>query len=103
MRVRARYFLTLSLPTCDEGSKHCMGDRPCVVDPVDVTAMALPGEAEPIVNYQDPNINISLPVFIIHGNHDDPCGQGQYSALDILSSAGLINYFGKQVHAGVRV
>jgi double-strand break repair protein MRE11 len=79
-----------------------MGDRPCVVDPVDVTAMALPGEAEPVVNYQDPNINISLPVFIIHGNHDDPCGQGQYSALDILSSAGLINYFGKQVSSKLK-
>jgi len=44
----------------------------------------------------DPNINISLPVFIIHGNHDDPSGDGLYSALDILSTSGLINYFGKQ-------
>lgn len=25
-----------------------------------------------IVNFEDPNINISIPVFSIHGNHDDP-------------------------------
>ena len=48
------------------------------------------------LNYEDPNLNISLPVFIIHGNHDDPTGEGQYSALDLLSACGLLNYFGKQ-------
>ena len=26
------------------------------------------------VNYEDPNYNIGLPVFSIHGNHDDPTG-----------------------------
>lgn len=29
----------------------------------------------PIVNYEDQNINVSIPVFSIHGNHDDPCGK----------------------------
>lgn len=24
------------------------------------------------VNYEDENLNISVPVFAIHGNHDDP-------------------------------
>lgn len=24
------------------------------------------------VNYQDPDINVAIPVFSIHGNHDDP-------------------------------
>lgn len=38
-----------------------------------------------------------LQVFIIHGNHDDPSGTGNFSALDELSTAGLLNYFGKQV------
>ena len=28
----------------------------------------------PVVNYEDPNYNISIPVFSIHGNHDDPAG-----------------------------
>jgi len=30
--------------------------------------------ATPNVNFEDPNLRISLPVFSIHGNHDDPCG-----------------------------
>ena len=50
-----------------------------------------------VVNYQDPNINISLPVFTIHGNHDDPMGADNLSAVDILSTCKLVNYFGKQV------
>lgn len=49
------------------------------------------------VNYEDPNLNIGLPVFTIHGNHDDPAGSDNLSAVDILSSAGLLNYFGKVV------
>ena len=28
----------------------------------------------PHVNYEDPNYNIGIPVFMIHGNHDDPVG-----------------------------
>ena len=28
----------------------------------------------PVVNYEDPNYNVSIPVFTIHGNHDDPAG-----------------------------
>ena len=24
------------------------------------------------MNYEDPNYNVSIPVFTIHGNHDDP-------------------------------
>jgi DNA repair exonuclease SbcCD nuclease subunit len=30
----------------------------------------------PAVNYEDPNFNIGIPVFSIHGNHDDPQGAG---------------------------
>ena len=26
------------------------------------------------VNYENPNMNIGMPVFSIHGNHDDPTG-----------------------------
>lgn len=29
----------------------------------------------PVVNYDDPNLNISIPVYSIHGNHDDPSGK----------------------------
>ncbi|RHZ05193.1 hypothetical protein DYB26_009496 [Aphanomyces astaci] len=43
------------------------------------------------VNYEDPNINVRLPIFSIHGNHDDPTGEAGRSlaALDLLSAANL--------------
>ncbi|CAN6269425.1 unnamed protein product [Urochloa humidicola] len=47
------------------------------------------------VNYEDPNFNVGLPVFTIHGNHDDPAGVDNLSAIDILSACNLVNYFGK--------
>lgn len=50
------------------------------------------------VNYEDPNLSVQLPVFIIHGNHDDPTrdkGLESLSAVDLLSITGLVNYFGK--------
>jgi double-strand break repair protein MRE11 len=47
----------------------------------------------------DPNLNVGLPIFTIHGNHDDPSGADNLSAVDILSSCKLVNYFGKQ-HLG---
>lgn len=42
------------------------------------------------VNYEDPNYNVQLPVFSIHGNHDDPAGDGGLAALDLLSTANLV-------------
>lgn len=30
------------------------------------------------VNYDDPNTNIAIPVFSIHGNHDDPSGKSPF-------------------------
>ena len=30
----------------------------------------------PAINYEDPNLNIGIPIFSIHGNHDDPQGAG---------------------------
>ena len=47
------------------------------------------------VNYENENINISLPIFAIHGNHDEPKGDGGYGALDLLAISNYINYFGK--------
>ena len=52
------------------------------------------------VNYEDANYSVDLPVFSIHGNHDDPSRDGGnselYAALDLLDVANLVNYFGKQ-------
>jgi double-strand break repair protein MRE11 len=42
---------------------------------------------------------VDLPIFAIHGNHDDPTRDGgteMLSALDLLSVSNLINYFGRQ-------
>ncbi|MEW5311761.1 MAG: hypothetical protein WDW38_003448 [Sanguina aurantia] len=47
------------------------------------------------VNFENPNHNVGLPVLTIHGNHDDPSGSDNLSAVDILSSCNLVNYFGK--------
>lgn len=47
------------------------------------------------VNYEDPDINVAIPVFSIHGNHDDPSGAGGYAALDLLEMSGLLNYYGR--------
>ncbi|KAF0986716.1 hypothetical protein HZS_7895 [Henneguya salminicola] len=49
----------------------------------------------PKFNIKDPNLNISIPLFSIHGNHDDPIGMEGLCSLDIFSNAGLVNYFGK--------
>jgi DNA repair exonuclease SbcCD nuclease subunit len=51
-------------------------------------------------NYEDEFYSVDLPVFAIHGNHDDPSRDGGnsdlYAALDLLDVANLVNYFGKQ-------
>ncbi|KLT40250.1 DNA repair exonuclease [Cutaneotrichosporon oleaginosum] len=75
------------------------GDKPVsfelLSDPMDGAA---PGYDFPAVNYEDSNLNVGIPVFSIHGNHDDPQGtgpEGALCALDVLSVAGVLNYFGK--------
>lgn len=51
--------------------------------------------ASPALNFQNPHLEISMPVLSIHGNHDDPSGFNSVSPLDVLHSSGLINYFGR--------
>lgn len=43
------------------------------------------------LNYMKDNDKIRLPIFIIHGNHDDPVAE--YTSLELLDLAGLLNYF----------
>ncbi|KAI9594350.1 Mre11 DNA-binding presumed domain-containing protein [Syncephalis fuscata] len=74
--------------------QYCMGDRPCALDFQSDPTVNFPDQFG-TVNYQDPNYNISMPVFSIHGNHDDPSGDGNLCALDLLSVSGLCNYFGR--------
>lgn len=50
------------------------------------------------MNYEDPYFSVGLPIFSIHGNHDDPTREGgmeALAALDLLHVANLVNYFGK--------
>ncbi|KAK6779428.1 hypothetical protein RDI58_021612 [Solanum bulbocastanum] len=74
--------------------RYCLNDQPVqfqVVSDQTVNFANLFGH----VNYEDPHFNVGLPVFSIHGNHDDPAGVDNLSAVDILSACNLVNYFGK--------
>ena len=75
--------------------KYCMGDKPVEFEYVSDQSKDFNHCQFPLLNYEDPNLNVSIPVFSIHGNHDDPTGQGNLCTLDLLHSAGLVNYFGK--------
>ena len=84
-----------SLKRCMEILRdHCLGDR-------EVKLCCLSDQKTNFhdkykeVNYENPNYNVQLPVFSIHGNHDDPTGDGGLAALDLLSVANFVNYFGK--------
>ncbi|BGO97365.1 Double-strand break repair protein MRE11 [Rhodotorula toruloides] len=79
--------------------ERCLSDRPISLELVSDAGLGIMRDANwPGINYEDENLNIGLPVFSIHGNHDDPQGvgaQGALCALDVLSASGLINYFGR--------
>ncbi|KAL4647108.1 double-strand break repair protein MRE11A isoform X1, partial [Arapaima gigas] len=74
--------------------KYCMGDKPIIFEILSDQAVNFSNSKFPWVNYQDENLNISIPVFSVHGNHDDPTGADGLCALDLLSCAGLVNHFG---------
>uniref|UniRef100_A0A8D0C7R5 Double-strand break repair protein n=1 Tax=Scleropages formosus TaxID=113540 RepID=A0A8D0C7R5_SCLFO len=75
--------------------KYCMGDKPITFEILSDQAVNFSTSKFPWVNYQDENLNISIPVFSVHGNHDDPTGADGLCALDVLSCAGLVNHFGR--------
>ena len=77
--------------------KHVFGDKPVEIEVISDPEVNF-AHCDPnhrVVNYMDPNLNIGLPIFSIHGNHDDPCGLGGFCSLDNLHTAGLLNFFGK--------
>ncbi|XP_053163566.1 double-strand break repair protein MRE11 isoform X2 [Hemicordylus capensis] len=85
-----------TLHTCLELlRKYCMGDCPVQFEILSDQSVNFGFSKFPWVNYQDGNLNISIPVFSIHGNHDDPTGADALCALDILSCAGFLNHFGR--------
>eukprot|EP00760_Papus_ankaliazontas_P038398 PhM_4_TR9117/c0_g2_i1/m.30721/K10865/MRE11; double-strand break repair protein MRE11 len=72
--------------------QNVLGGRAVEIDVVSDPRVNFPTHAVPCANFQDPNLNVSLPVFAIHGNHDDALSG--VSSLDVLGCSGLINYFG---------
>ncbi|XP_076239409.1 double strand break repair nuclease mre11 [Calliopsis andreniformis] len=74
--------------------KYCLGPREIKVQFLSDPEVVFRHCTYKTVNYEDPNINVSIPVFSIHGNHDDP-SFGAVGSMDLLSVSGLINYFGK--------
>jgi double-strand break repair protein MRE11 len=82
--------------TMDIMRRYCMGPNP-----VKIRILSEPTKNfRNGVNYLDPNYSVHLPVFSIHGNHDDPSRDSGcrdlLAALDLLSVSNLINYFGRQ-------
>ncbi|KAI9030146.1 Metallo-dependent phosphatase-like protein [Phycomyces nitens] len=75
-------------------SLHCLGGRPNSVLIASDQSVNFEG-AFRCANYYNPNINVSYPVFSIHGNHDRPTGITNMSALNCLANTGLLNYFGR--------
>jgi len=82
---------------------YTMGDKPVEFDIVSDLSVNFEAHGNfPWPNFHDPNQNVAIPVFTIHGNHDDPTGCGAANAgvtlsvLNTLADAGLINYFGRQ-------
>ncbi|KAK4574484.1 meiotic recombination [Recurvomyces mirabilis] len=75
---------------------NCYGDKPCELEMLSDASEVFAG-AFNHVNYEDPDINVAIPVFSIHGNHDDPAGEGEghLAALDLLQMSGLLNYYGR--------
>jgi double-strand break repair protein MRE11 len=74
--------------------QNCLGEKPCELQLM-CDANDIFDGAFTHVNYEDPDINVAIPVFSIHGNHDDPSGDGHYCSLDLLQVSGLLNYFGR--------
>lgn len=77
--------------------QYCMGDKAVNFEYLSDQSADFKHCKFPTVNYEDPNLNVSIPLFSIHGNHDDPTGRNNLCSLDLLHTAGLVNYFGKSL------
>ncbi|KAF3043409.1 meiotic recombination [Didymella heteroderae] len=74
--------------------QNCLGEKPCELEMLSDASENFGGIFDH-VNYEDEDINVAIPLFAIHGNHDDPSGDGSFSPLDLLQASGLVNYFGR--------
>lgn len=76
--------------------RTCFGDRPVELEMLSDPSTVF-DDGVNSVNYEDPNLNISIPVFSISGNHDDASGPGLLSPLDLLNVSGLVNHIGRVI------
>ncbi|XP_052899403.1 double-strand break repair protein MRE11 [Anopheles moucheti] len=74
---------------------YLLGDKPIKLEFMSAQNVNFVDSLTQTVNYEDPNINIAIPMFSIHGNHDDSGGSGRVSSMHLLSTNGYVNYFGK--------
>ncbi|XP_076376653.1 double-strand break repair protein MRE11 isoform X3 [Megalopta genalis] len=74
--------------------KYCLGSRPIKIQFLSDPELIFQHCPQKTVNYGGPNVNISIPIFSIHGNHDDP-SFAAVGSMDLLSISSFINYFGK--------
>lgn len=77
----------------------CMGDKPCELELLSDPSRVFHYNEFTNVNYEDPNYNVSIPVFGIAGNHDDATGDSLLCPMDLLQMSGLVNHFGKVLEA----
>ena len=85
--------------TMDILRRHCMGPDPVLFRILSDQTKNFRNAVNGTVNYEDPFYSVDLPIFSIHGNHDDPTRDGgaetdMLAALDLLSISNLVNYYG---------
>lgn len=78
--------------TLDMFAKYVIGQKPLQFETLTQCEM---------MNYMNQFIKISLPVFIVHGNHDDPSVETGVSALNIMQSANYLNYISGRFESDV--
>ncbi|KAL7528019.1 hypothetical protein ACHAXR_002675, partial [Thalassiosira sp. AJA248-18] len=79
--------------------RYCMGGESVGFQIVSDQKECLRSIVSGRANYEDEFYSVDLPIFTIHGNHDDPTrdgGESLLSAVDLLSVSNLVNYFGRQ-------
>lgn len=64
----------------------CLFIRPVAIEFLSDQASNFKHCDHPVVNYEDPNLNVSMPVFSIHGNHDDPSGEWAFLYMQLFKS-----------------
>ena len=72
-------------------NKYCLGSDPVYIEMLNDGRDMFESSLTNTVNYENPNQSVCLPIFGIHGNHDDPsrdCGRfpGQLAGLYVYIS-----------------